>query len=169
MKRLFAFLFLIGPLFAATPFRELPLQDIKASIQVPEGWTENHEIDDDVFVYHVQKSAEDPSTSITLSVTTKVPERTEQSPSQYAAALIEMAQEPGANVIKGELNGLPTLRVEYDFEGGSGAMHAVNVAVANDKTGTLYFFAWQAPLDEAAETEAIREKILTSARFDPAF
>ena len=48
-------------------------------------------------------------------------------------------------------------------------MRAVNIALSNDKSGTLYFFAWQSPLNESAEFEAIREKILSSAQFDPSF
>jgi hypothetical protein len=155
-------------------FHEQALPEAKASIQIPEGWTCTTESDEGVFVYHLGKSAkpgEQDPTAITLSVTTKVPDRTAQSPSDYAAALIDMSQDEGPNspVQKGQFNGLPMLRSEYDFDGDSGKMRAVNIAIPNDKTGTLYFFAWQAPQDEPAEAEAVREKILASAKFDPAF
>lgn len=151
-----------------------PLPEVKATIQIPEAWSSATESDEGVFVYHlgkpVQGSEQDPS-AITLSVTTKVPERTGQSPSEYAAALIDMSQDEGPNTPtqKGELNGLPTLRSEYDFESEKGKMRAVNIAIPNDKTGTLYFFAWQSSMDEPVENEAIREKVLTSAKFDPSF
>lgn len=157
-----------------TPLREQPLPEVKASIQLPEGWSSASESEEGVFVYHFGKggsSTEPDPSAITLSVTTKVPERTTQSAAEYAAALIDMSQDEGPNtpVQKGESNGLPSLRSEYDFESDAGKMRAVNIAIPNDKTGTLYFFAWQAPMDEPAETEALREKILASVKFDPSF
>ena len=153
---------------------EQPLPEIRASIQLPEGWASAVESDEGVFVYHLQKGArsgEPDSLAITLSITTKVPERTTQSPSQYAAALIDMSQDDGPNspIQKAELNGLPSLRSEYHFESDKGKMRAVNIAIPNDKTGTLYFFAWQAPMDEPATAEEIRDKVVASLKFDPAF
>jgi hypothetical protein len=151
---------------------EQPLPEIKASVQLPEGWTSAVESDEGVFVYHLQKDARSAdSLGITFSVTTKVPERTTQSPSQYAAALIDMSQDDGPNstVQKSEINGLPSLRSEYHFESDKGKMRAVNIAVPNDKTGTLYFFAWQAPMDEPAAAEAVRDKVVASLKADPAF
>ena len=151
-----------------------PLPESNASIQIPEDWICSTESEEGIFVYHLGKSTKpgalDP-TAITLSVTTKVPDRTSQSPSDYAAALIDMSQDDGPNapIQKGGFNDLPMLRSEYEFEGDSGKMRAVNIAIPNDKTGTLYFFAWQAPQDEPAEAEAVREKIVASAKFDPAF
>ena len=151
-----------------------PLPEVKASIQLPEGWTSSTESDEGVFVYHLGKgghAGEPDPLAITLSVTTKVPERTTQTPSQYASALIDMSQDEGPNsaIQKGQLDGLQSLRSEYHFESDKGKMRAVNIAVPNDKTGTLYFFAWQAPMDEPAEAEAIREKVVASVKFDPAF
>lgn len=153
---------------------EQQLPEVKASIQLPEAWASTMESDEGVFVYHLQKGAhagEPDALGVTLSITTKVPERTTQSPSQYAAALIDMSQDDGPNtpIQKAELNGLPSLRSEYHFESDKGKMRAVNIAVPNDKTGTLYFFAWQAPIDEPAAAEAVRDKIVASLKFDPAF
>ncbi|MFZ4597753.1 MAG: hypothetical protein ACOYNN_03835 [Terrimicrobiaceae bacterium] len=148
-----------------------PLPDVKASLQIPEGWTSTTESEDGVYVYHFSKGSADASTSITLSVTTKVPDRTGQTPGEYAAALIDMSKDEGvtSNVLTGDFKGLKSLRSEYDFESDAGKMRAVNIALSNDKSGTLYFFAWQSPLNESAEFEAIREKILSSAQFDPSF
>ena len=152
--------------------QECPLPDVKGSIQIPEGWKSTQENDDGVFVYHLnQRDTPEQGESITLSVTTKVPERTEQSPSEYAMALMDMSQEEGnsSSPQKGTMNGFPSLRVEYDVENDSGKMRAVNIALTNDKTGTLYFFAWQFPVNESAEMKALREKVIASAKFDPAF
>jgi len=148
-----------------------PLTEVKGALQIPEGWTSTTESEDGVFVYHFGKGAADAATSITLSVTTKVPERTGQTPGEYAAALIDMSKDEGvsANVLTGDFKGLKSLRSEYDFESDDGKMRAVNIALSNDKSGTLYFFAWQSPINESAELEAIREKILGSAQFDPSF
>ena len=155
-------------------FHEQPLQEARATIQLPEGWTSVLESEEGVFVYHLQKGGkpgEPDPLALTLSVTTQVPERTTQSPSEYATALIDMSQDEGLNspIQKGEIDKLPSLRAEYDFESDAGKMRAVNIAIPNDKTGTLYFFAWQAPLNEPAEGEALRDKIVTSMKFDPAF
>lgn len=151
---------------------ECPLPEVKASIQIPDGWTSPQESDDGVFVYHLrQGGASGQGESMTLSVTTKVPERTGQSPSEYAAALMDMSQEEGNSSPpqKGMINELPSIRAEYEVESDAGKMRAVNIALANDKTGTLYFFAWQFPIKESAEIEAVREKIVSSAKFDPTF
>lgn len=156
---------------AEGPLADHPLPDIKGSIQIPQGWTSTQEAEDGVFVYHFGKGEGAGATSMTLSVTTKVPDRTSQKPTEYAEALIDMSQDgaSSAPLQKGTLAGLPSLRSEYDFESDTGKMRAVNIAVSNDKTGTLYFFAWQAPMDESLELEAVRDKILSSAKFDPEF
>ncbi|MEI6034115.1 MAG: hypothetical protein WCS65_07545 [Verrucomicrobiae bacterium] len=153
---------------------DLALPDIQASIQIPEGWTVSTESEDGVFVCRFGKAGKPGGAEgvpITLSITTKVPGRTEQSPSAYAASLVDVSQDdgPAAPVQKGEVCGLPSLRSEYDFEGDAGKMRAVNVAIPNDKTGTLYFFTWQAPAEEPLALEEIRKKILASVKLSPEF
>ncbi|MEX1118154.1 MAG: hypothetical protein WEB60_05100 [Terrimicrobiaceae bacterium] len=54
------------------------------------------------------------------------------------------------------------------MEGEAGQVRIVDVAIANDTTGTLYFFAWQAPDSEAGTLSELRENIITSLTFDPA-
>lgn len=175
MTRYLFLLLLCGSIASAEPtFQAECLADVKASLVLPSGWQVTSESEDGVFVYHLGKLAATGASDehpITLSVTTKVPERTEQSPTQYAAALLDISQDdiPSPPVQKIEVGGLPALRSEYQFDGGTGKMRAVNVAVPNDKTGTLYFFAWQAPIDEPLEIEALREKIVMSAKIDPGF
>ena len=175
MRSAFLVLLTAAAAWAAEPaLHEQPLPEVKATIQIPEGWTSSTESDEGVFVYHLGKAGhavESDPLAVTLSVTTKVPDRTTQTPSQYAAALIDMSQDDGPNspVQKSELNGLPSLRSEYSFESDKGKMRAVNIAIPNDKTGTLYFFAWQAPMDEPVEAEAIRDKIVASLKLDPNF
>ena len=69
-----------------------PLPEVKASIQIPEGWASSTESDEGVFVYHLGKgghAGEPDPLAITLSVTTKIPERTTQSPSQIAPSIME--------------------------------------------------------------------------------
>ncbi|MFA7234290.1 MAG: hypothetical protein WC076_09275 [Terrimicrobiaceae bacterium] len=175
MRTAFLVLFAASVAWAAEiALHEQPLPEVKATIQIPEGWTSFTESDEGVFVYHLGKGGQaggpDPL-AITLSVTTKVPDRTTQSPSAYAAALIDMSQDEGPNspTKKGQFNGLPSLRSEYAFESDKGKMRAVNIAIPNDKTGTLYFFAWQAPVEEPAEEEAVREKVVASVKLDPGF
>lgn len=144
-----------------------PLTEIKATIQIPAGWETKMESEEEgVFVYRFARPgapAQGEQPSVTLSVTTKVPSRAGQPVESYAVALLD----EGNKLVKGESNGLRSIRSEYDIDLDSGKIHSVNVALANSKTGTLYFFAWQSPVNEPAELEAVREKILSSARFDP--
>ncbi len=169
MKPIIAF-FILASLTAIAgeaALRDQPLPDIKATLKIPADWESKKESDEEgVIVYRLSKTAaqsagEQPS--LTLSVTPKVPERTGQSPEAYVTSLLD----EGATLVKGELNGLSSIRSEYDIDLDTGKIHSVNVALANPKTGTLYFFAWQSPVNEPVEHEAVREKILTSARFDP--
>lgn len=177
MRFLLFFLSACLPLAAAEPeLREHSLSDAKASVQLPAGWESKAEAPEEegVSVYHLGKPADAGGAevaSMTLSVTTKVPERTEQKPSEYAAALLDIPLDDGSSapVEKVALCGLPSLRAEYDFDGGAGKMRAVSVAIPNDRTGTLYFFAWQAPLDEPLEVESLREKVIASLKVDPEF
>lgn len=147
--------------------QDRPLSEIKATVQIPAGWVSKMESEEEgTIVYRFAcpggpAQAEPPS--MTLTVTTNVPKRTGQTAEAYAMALLDEGSRP----VKGEASGLRSIRSEYDIDLDSGKIHAVNVALANAKTGTLYFFAWQSPLSEPAELEAVREKILSSARFDP--
>jgi len=177
MRFLLLLTLLCLPLAAAEPeLRDESLADVKASVSLPAGWSSSQETvgEEGVFVYHFGKSTDAgalEAAPVTMSVTTKVPERTEQKPSEYAAALLDIPLDDGTNapIQKVVLNGQPSSRTEYDFVGDRGKMRAVSVAIPNDQTGTLYFFAWQAPLDEALELEALREKVLTSLKIDPGF
>ena len=45
----------------------------------------------------------------------------------------------------------------------------INLAKANDSTGTLYFATWQSPENEEPQLEKLREAVLASLKFDPAF
>jgi hypothetical protein len=151
---------------------ESALPEIRAAVMLPPGWKTASESEDGVFVIRFARSGKQGELpAMTLSVTTKVAERTGQTPSEYAAALVDSPQDDGtsAPVQKGMVGGLPSLRSEDSFDGDAGKMRAVNIAVPNDKSGTLYFFAWQAPMDEPLELEAIRENIVATAKFDPAF
>ena len=170
MKPTVAFVLLAAAsaLAAEGPMQDHPLSEIKASIRIPAGWeTKTESGEEGIIVYRFARTGgegrgEQPS--MTLSITTKVKDRTGQSPEAYAVALID----DDSRVVKGESNGLRSFRSEYDIALDSGKVHSVNVALANVKTGTLYFFAWQTPANEPAELEAVREKILASVRFDPA-
>ncbi len=177
MRFLLALLAFSLPLIAAeSGLHDEVLLDVKASISLPAGWKSCQETDGEegVFVYHFGGTVDSGGAEIvpvTMSVTTKVPERAEQKPSEYAAALLDIPLDDGASapVQKVVLNGMVALRTEYDFEGDRGRMRAVSVALPNDQSGTLYFFTWQAPLDEPLEMEALREKVLASIKIDSGF
>jgi hypothetical protein len=55
------------------------------------------------------------------------------------------------------------------IESEAGNVEMINIAKANDATGTLYFLSWQAPAAETETIKDLREKILSSLKLDPAF
>ena len=59
--------------------------------------------------------------------------------------------------------------IEYTIESDQGNIKVINLAKANDSTGTLYFATWQSPEQEEPQLEKLREAVLASLKFDPAF
>jgi hypothetical protein len=173
--RTFGFLLLLSAsaALAETPLKELPLPAAKASILIPDGWHVKEDNEEGVIVYLVtrEKITETGGTysvGLTLSVTPDVPGRAQMSPSKYAAELLAFSVEDGGVVQESRSAPFHTLRTEYAVEGEAGHLRIVDVATANDTTGTLYFFAWQAPDMEAEALSELREKIIASMKFDPA-
>ncbi len=157
---------------ADLPLKELPLTTAKASMQIPEGWHVKEDNEEGVIVYQISReeisdAAGTYSVGLTLSVTPDVPGRAQMSPSKYAAELLAFSVEDGGTVTETKAAPFHTLRTEYAVEGEAGHLRIVDVATANDTTGTLYFFAWQAPDIEAEALTNLREKIIASLKFDP--
>lgn len=162
-----------GILTAEDPvLKDLPLPAVKASVQIPEKWHVREDNEDGVIVYQVSREeiSEEGATFLvgfTLTVTPDVPGRAMMSPSKYAAELLSFSVEDGGKVATTTKDPFQILRTEYSVEGDTGAVHIVDVATANDKTGTLYFFAWQNP---QAETDSkLREEVISSLKFDTSF
>lgn len=164
-----------GFLFAADPaLKDLPLPAVKASVRIPEKWHVHEDNEDGVIVYQVSREeiSGDGATFIvgfTLTVTPDVPGRAMMAPSKYAAELLSFSVEDGGKVDTTQKDPFQILRTEYSVEGDTGAVKIVDVAMANDKTGTLYFFAWQNPESEAEAVSKLREEVIASLTFDPAF
>ena len=174
MLRPFSFLFLLAApaAFADTPLKELPLPVVKASMQIPEGWHVKEDDEEGVIVYQITREQITEgggtySVGLTLSVTPDVPGRAQMSPSKYAAELLAFSVDDGGVVKESRSEPFHTLRTEYSVEGEAGHLRIVDVATANDTTGTLYFFAWQAPDTEAEALSDLREKVIASLKFDP--
>lgn len=165
-----------GALSQQPTFKEHDLPAIKAKILVPEGWFLNEEVEDGVTVYQISRkknaSEEDVfNTGLILSVTTKIPDRASMKPSQYASDLLSSAQEEGegAKLEKTDEGPLQCLRIEYSIESDEGEIKVINLAKANDKTGTLYFATWQSPEKEEPQLKELREAVITSLKVDPSF
>jgi hypothetical protein len=170
-------------LFAATsvlgqqpPLREQALPAIKAKMLVPDGWFMKEESDEGVFVYQISREKAESegdtfSAGLILSVTTKVPDRASMKPSEYAGDLLSSAQDEGddAKLQKTEEGPFQILRLEYKIESEDGNIKVVNLAKANDSTGTLYFATWQSPEKEEPQLKELCEAVLSSLVFDPAF
>jgi hypothetical protein len=156
-------------------WKEQSLPAIKASLQLPEGWSIKEETEDGVVVYQItreklESSSDTFTEELILSTTPKVSERAGMKPSEYAAELLAPALEEGGKELqKSEEGALKSFRTEYMIESEQGKMLVINIAKANDTTGTLYFLTWQSLASEPAALSESREKILSSLKLDPAF
>jgi hypothetical protein len=174
-KLLLLCLVLASQAFAADPpvLEEKPLPEIKGSITLPKEWFVKIDKEDDVVIY--QFSREKPSetgfsTGLILTATPKVTERTEMKPSQYGIEMLSGMLEDGAPKIEPVKEGpIESYRASHKIEGENGNVEMINIAKANDGTGTLYFLTWQAPAAEEETIKDLREKILSSLKLDPAF
>ena len=111
------------------------------------------------------------STGLILSVTTKVTDRASVKPSEYAHDLLASAQEEGdgAKLEKSQEGPLECLRLEYTIESDEGNIKVINLAKANDATGTLYFATWQSAEKEESALKPVRDAVLSSMKLDPSF
>jgi hypothetical protein len=156
--------------------KEQALPAIKGSILLPDGWHINEESEDGVIVYQISREKPESGeeifgTGLILSVTTKVPDRASMKPSEYAHDLLASAQEEGddAKLEKSQEGPLECLRLEYTIESDEGNIKVINLAKANDATGTLYFATWQSAEKEEPALKPVREAVLSSMKLDPSF
>jgi hypothetical protein len=156
--------------------KEQALPAIKGSILLPDGWHMKEESEDGVTVYQMSREKAEGegeifSAGLILSVTTKIPDRASMKPSEYAKDLLTSAQEEadGAQLQESQEGPLECLRVEYTIESDEGNFKVINLAKANDATGTLYFATWQSPEKEEAALKPVRDAVLSSIKVDPSF
>jgi hypothetical protein len=177
MKHLLLILFTIASAMGQQPaLKEQALPAINAKILIPEGWFTKEESDDGVTVYQVSRERAETeedvfSAGLILSVTNKVPDRASMKPSEYASDLLSSAQDEGddAKLQRTEEGPFQCLRLEYTIESTEGNIKVINLAKANDSTGTLYFATWQSPEKEEPQLKELREAVLASLKFDPTF
>jgi hypothetical protein len=177
MKHLLFLVLTAATIFGQQPsLKEQALPAIKGSILLPDGWHMKEESEDGVIVYQIgpEKSENEEeifSTGLILSVTTKVPDRASAKPSEYANDLLTSAQEEsnGAKLEKTQEGPLECLRLEYTIESDEGNIKVINLAKANDSTGTLYFATWQSTEKDESVLKPIREAVLSSMKLDPSF
>jgi hypothetical protein len=175
MKNLL-FLVLTVTMALGQPLKEQALPAIKGSILLPEGWHIKEESEDGVIVYQMSRDKAESeeeifSTGLILSVTTKVPDRASMKPSEYARDILTSAQEEGegSKLEKTQEGPLECLRLEYTIESEEGNIKVINLAKANDATGTLYFATWQSTEKEEAALKPVRDAVLSSLKLDPSF
>ncbi len=174
--------FLLSVFFAASalagpPLKEQPLPAIKGTVSLPDGWVIKDKSEEDAPVYEVVREkpagGEIPPGFI-LSVTTKVPERTktEEQPgmaaSAYAVELLPSESEPGAKEMQ-KTTEEPFLCFRTSYVSEEEQAKVVILAKANDKTGTLYYVEWRSSMMDEADLKEVRDAILASLKFDPAY
>lgn len=185
--------FVLAAVLAVTAHAEDPalkeqaLTAVKGSISIPDGWFVKEDTDDGVSVYQftkekVQNEGDNFTVGLILTVTPKVPTRAEMKPSEYAKELLASGADEAKNVKKTEEGPFQVLSTEYSVEtdnsdsnGDAAApksndgLKVVNIAKANDGTGTLYFITWENPSKDDAKYTELRAKVLASLKLDPAF
>lgn len=181
MKRLCQLLLLLSAAgaFAGPALQEQPLPAIKGSIALPEGWVIKDKSEEEVPVYEIVREkpavkGDEIAPQLLISVTTKVPERTRDqdhpamAPSAYAAELLPAADEPGGKELqKTTEDPYQVFRTSYVSD--EEQARVVVIAKANDKTGTLYYVEWRSSMMDEADLKEVRDAILASLKFDPAF
>lgn len=140
------------------------LDSIGAAISLPAGWKLTEEVDDGVVV--VRNEGDSPAFSITM--TPDIPGRAGMKPSEYAAELLAFATDEGGQITKLHDSAFLKLRVTYSFDSDGDRVSVTDMVAANDKTGTLYFLAWQVAESKARQYEPLRDAILASLQLDPA-
>ena len=75
----------------------------------------------------------------------------------------------GAELQRTEEGSLQCFLLEYTIESEDGNIKVINLAKANDSTGTLYFATWQSPEKEEPQLKPVREAILASMKLDPTY
>jgi hypothetical protein len=155
MKHLLLILFtMASALGQQAALKEQALPAINAKILIPEGWFTKEESDDGVTVYQVSR------------------EKAETEEDVFSAGLIlSVTQDEGdgAKLQRTEEGPFQCLRLEYTIESTEGNIKVINLAKANDSTGTLYFATWQSPEKEEPQLKELREAVLASMKFDPTF
>lgn len=177
-----AFRLLLCPLLLALATSILPAEEpvlkehvfdgIGAKARIPESWHIREDSEEGVVVYQVTRDniseqSGEFSVGFTLSMTPDVPSRAGMKASAYASDLLSFAVEDGAKIVETEAPPFKIFRAEYAVDGDIGASEIVDLATANDTTGTLYFLAWQNPAAETSALAPLREQILSSFVFDP--
>jgi hypothetical protein len=177
MKHLLLLILTAAMAYGQKPaLKEQTLPAIKGSILLPDGWHLKEESEDGVTVYQISRDKAEGEeeifgTGLILSVTTKVPDRASMKPSEYANDLLTSAQEEGdgAKLEKTQEGPLECLRLEYTIDSEEGPIKVINLAKANDATGTLYFATWQSAEKEESALKEVRETVLSSIKLDPSF
>jgi hypothetical protein len=161
------------PALAEEPeLKEHHFEQVGVKAHIPAAWHVREDSEDGVVVYQITRERLDGAgaeyaVGLTLSVTPDIPSRAGIKPGQYAGDLLSFAVEDGGTVVREDKPPFSILRAEYSVDGDAGPVGIVDLAAANDTTGTLYFIAWQCPQSEADALAPLRDKILASFVFDP--
>lgn len=140
---------------------------IEAKFLRPEGWFVKTGVQKGTVSVFITKEDIDKEgqfiTGLTLNVIKDVPKKTSVTPYEYAFSLRELTRkslkfldewDPPA---KGDFK---SLGYRYEKDDPAGAYITHNYMIANEKTGTLYWFIFEAPSVEWEETWKIAEPML---------
>jgi len=131
------------------------IRDLKAAFLIPENWQFDSEVSAGQYFFTITKKGNDPpgsgETGLTIVVRTGAGNSARQgiAPSQFAAAMFNEIRknrelERMQRVTQGPFE---TIRYQYTCtSAGSTQLREYSLLVANDQTGTLYIFAFAAPL-----------------------
>lgn len=149
------------------------LPEIRADFLKPSGWTVDHQRKGGSETYRIAapKKAGNPTTALDINWVADVPRLAGMPPSTYAAGLVATASENHKILEResGTIGSLATVAFRFADSGpGRDGLMVRYQMVANDRTGSLYILAFEAPVREWTNAWKTGSVMVDRIRWDPA-
>lgn len=179
LLRVTAVLAAVSGALAAEPLPAAPagftwsrLAEIRADLLVPTGWKLSRQKKGDSETYHLAgpKAGAGAGAAFDINWVPEVTKKTAMSPSKYAAGLVSAASDSHKLLDKksSSTGVFATASFRYADSGkGRDGMMVSYEFLANDRTGSLYIVAFEAPAATWADAWAIGKVLFENLRLDP--
>ncbi|MBN8248777.1 MAG: hypothetical protein J0L84_15215 [Verrucomicrobia bacterium] len=149
------------------------LPEIRADLLKPSGWTLDHQRKGGSETYRLAapKKAGSPAAALDINWVADVPGLAGMVPSKYAAGLVATASESHKILEResGTIGSLASVAFRFADSGpGRDGLMVRYQLVANDRTGSLYILAFEAPAREWTNSWKTGAVMMDRIRWDPA-